>query len=717
MSNPVQQAKYKYSVHPDGIRLHHSVNPNTTPHVGMMASPNANGALHLGHTMVALSEDVWARLNQLRGKDSRLITGADHGGHSLIMVAKKECKSSQYTLLEKCNFVFNHYKPMIFETLDNLRTQFGLEEQRSTIDPKHRDIVVDTFVDLVERGFITRTRVPVNWCPLCETIVPRVEAKPSFSRVHRYLLRLQTEAGEEVHIFSEEPEMLKGHPFAVLPDNVSIKRLLHPLKKGEFIRVVKESEASNLKPGFLYWPESNLEAYQIAKRNNWPTITTRLYSLRERLEARDEVVEELILTNSYVQTEAENVRVFRCHCNTKLEMLPLEQWVLDLAKVRRDLNVQFDMSKVVPVSAREEWESKLDNYIGDWTLSRQNEWGIRPPAYYCKSCGRWQVAREQPKECAECQGDLEQDRDVLDVWFISNVGKVTWGKDSRRERENAILSSISLGSDTFGLAMIRSELLSFLMTGRSLAERVVVLPILVDEWGRKLSKSLGNAQATQEYLNKWGADILRLALLRARPWKGKVQIGEHLFIKSRNFLQKLMSIKDFILISENQVNKTARATEMDHTLLFSLARELSRADATIYEAVKQANFYVAVDKLEEVTRKVFSNVMVPYLRWRREQEKLSEEVLNEFRNLYLSWVNILWAFIPDAALLLLEELYKDQNKSSTQQRLNADTVELDFRVINQVLNASRKKRKFTVTSNWDENYCQLNEFVKYMMWK
>ncbi|NIA61193.1 class I tRNA ligase family protein [Bacillus pacificus] len=607
-------------------------------------------------------------------------------------------------LLDKCKLVFNFYKPRLFETLENLRTQFVLENQRSSIDLSHQEIVADTFVDLFEQEYITRTRIPINWCPLCETIISQVEAKPSYTRIHRYIIRLKTELNEDLLIYSEEPEMLKGYPFAVLPDETSVNRIMHPLKPGEYIPIVKASEVSKLQPGFLYWPESNLEAYQIAKRNNWPTVSTNLYSLEDRLNARDEVVEELILVDAYVQTEAENIRIHRCHCDTKLETLPLEQWVLNLVKIRQDLNIDFDISPVVPTFAQEEWLPKVENYIGDWTLSRQSEWGVHPPAYQCKSCGKWHVTTKKLSSCSHCQGELEQDHDVMDVWFISNVGKITWGQDERRNSEKEILSSISLGSDTFGLAMIRTELLSQLLTGRSLAERVVVLPILVDEWGRKLSKSLGNAKPTQDYLNQWGADILRLALLRARPWNGKVTFGEHLFIKSRNLLQKVKAIKDFILVSDDCTDKTMQPDATDLILLDSLGCEISDAEAILYDAVKNANFFIAIERIEEVTRKVFSNIMVPYLRWKREQGKLSYKTLRSFQALYLDWVKILWAFIPDAALTIYEEFEEELLRDSKRMYVSSEhPINLDFRVINQVLNKSRDERELQVVPSWKKN--------------
>ncbi|WP_457786653.1 class I tRNA ligase family protein [Geobacillus sp. Geo 8.1] len=694
MSKVLPASKYSYSRHEQGIKLQIvSKHSDSIPSIGLMATPNANGELHLGHTYVALSEDVWARLNQLNGKSTRIITGADHGGHSLVMVAKKEYFPEKLTLLEKINMLFEKYKPMIFKALEDLRTQFVLEEERYSIDQKHRQTVNSVFVELVNKGYLHRKRIPTNWCPLCKTIVPHIEGKSSFTRVHQYLLKFYDENGQEILLKTEEPEMFFGKPFAVVKNDIPVTRIRHPFRKEDWIPVIPASEAPNLQPGFLYWPESNLEAYKIAKRKGLETITTTLFSVEERLNARDEAVEELILNNIYVKTEADNVRIHRCHCDTKLEILPLEQWVLDMLKIQEDTKFEFDMDKVVPIHAREQWSDKLESYIGDWTLSRQNGWGIHPPAYYCKDCCSWNISIEPLIECPSCKGEVEQDKDVLDVWFVSNIGKITWGMDELRKDCKEVLSSISLGSDTFGLALIRTELLCRLLTGKSLSERYVSLPILVDEWGKKLSKSAGNAKPVQEYLKEWGPDILRLSLLRAPCWNGKVKIEDYLFIKSRNLVQKIWSIKNFFLINNQRPLEAKSLGYLDDWICRSLNNLINKSNKKINYAVEKANFSEAIYEIELITRKVFSKIIVPYIQFKQEQKTLTLNLLKQLQKLYLNWIRTIWAFTPDLALRIFDELETDFKDFSMEEVQDKDEDLLDFFVVNKWLDESRIKQK------------------------
>jgi len=74
----------------------------------------------------------------------------------------------------------------------------------------------------------------------------------------------------------------------------------------------------------------------------------------------------------------------------------------------------------------------LDN-LRDWNISRQLWWGHRIPAWYC-SDGHVTVAVEDPSACAECgSGEIQQDEDVLDTWFSSQLwpfSTLGWPQDT-----------------------------------------------------------------------------------------------------------------------------------------------------------------------------------------------------------------------------------------------------------------------------------------------
>jgi isoleucyl-tRNA synthetase len=172
----------------------------------------------------------------------------------------------------------------------------------------------------------------------------------------------------------------------------------------------------------------------------------------------------------------------------------------------------------------------------DWCISRQRAWGVPIPAIDCASCGEAILTAdlieraatvfdqygadawyERPIEefvpaglaCPKCSGTKwEREANILDVWFDSGSSHeavlpfwpdLTWpaaiyleGSDQHR---GWFQSSLLVGLGTRGAPPFKA---------------VLTHGFVVDEAGRKQSKSLGNTVEPQEVIAKSGAEILRL---------------------------------------------------------------------------------------------------------------------------------------------------------------------------------------------------------------
>ena len=172
----------------------------------------------------------------------------------------------------------------------------------------------------------------------------------------------------------------------------------------------------------------------------------------------------------------------------------------------------------------------------DWCISRQRAWGVPIPAFSCAGCHEAvltvdlvnQVASvfeqhgadswyERPVEdfipkglaCPACGATaFERERDILDVWFDSG---------SSHEAVLGVRAGLSWPADLYleGTDQYRGWFQSSLLVGlgtRGAAPYRAVLThgMVVDEQGRKMSKSLGNTVEPQEIIAKSGAEILRL---------------------------------------------------------------------------------------------------------------------------------------------------------------------------------------------------------------
>jgi isoleucyl-tRNA synthetase len=172
----------------------------------------------------------------------------------------------------------------------------------------------------------------------------------------------------------------------------------------------------------------------------------------------------------------------------------------------------------------------------DWCISRQRSWGVPIPALGCTTCRTQLLTAETVRHfrdlfrvhgadawftrpvdellqpgaaCPRCGGtSFRKEGDILDVWFES-------GSSHR-----AVLSNdFNLGYPAFmyleGSDQHRGWFQSSILTavganGTAPFESVLTHGFVVDEKGRKISKSLGNYIPADKMTNTYGADVLRL---------------------------------------------------------------------------------------------------------------------------------------------------------------------------------------------------------------
>ena len=172
----------------------------------------------------------------------------------------------------------------------------------------------------------------------------------------------------------------------------------------------------------------------------------------------------------------------------------------------------------------------------DWCISRQRVWGVPIPAMDCTKCGTPVLTKalvdqaasvfdvygadawyERPVEefipegmkCAECGGtDFEREGNILDVWFDS--GSSHEAVLPFREDHGWPADIYLEGSDQHRGWFHSSLLVGVGTRGRAPFSQVLTHGFVMDENGRKMSKSLGNTTAPQDVIKQSGSEILRL---------------------------------------------------------------------------------------------------------------------------------------------------------------------------------------------------------------
>ncbi|CAA7602868.1 Isoleucine-tRNA ligase [Acididesulfobacillus acetoxydans] len=293
-------------------------------------------------------------------------------------------------------------------------------------------------------------------------------------------------------------------------------------------------------------------------------------------------------------------------CKNPIIFRATEQWFASVDGFRREALQEIDQVKWIPAWGRE----RIYNMIaqrGDWCISRQRTWGVPIPIFYCKTCGRELVtdatiakvqdifAREgsdawfaRPAEellpegvACRCGGkEFTKETDIMDVWFDSGTSHVgvlkerpglAWpadmyleGSDQHRGWFN---SSLSTSVAVFGKAPYRA---------------VLTHGFLVDEQGRKMSKSLGNGVDPLKVVKEMGADILRLWVASA-DYKSDVAVSQGIMKQMSEAYRKIRNTLRFLLSNLNDFDPArdrvpyTELAEIDRWALLKLAQVVERA--------------------------------------------------------------------------------------------------------------------------------------------
>ena len=160
----------------------------------------------------------------------------------------------------------------------------------------------------------------------------------------------------------------------------------------------------------------------------------------------------------------------------------------------------------------------VDGRPEDWNISRQLWWGHRIPVWYCAN-GHQFASLDDPDACRECGSkDIEQDPDVLDTWFSSQLwpfSTLGWPEQTEDLEFFYPTSALITGYEILYLWVARMIMSGLYFMGDIPFHHVVIHGLVRDPQGRKMSKSLGNVIDPLDVIETHGADALRFALAQA----------------------------------------------------------------------------------------------------------------------------------------------------------------------------------------------------------
>ena len=287
-------------------------------------------------------------------------------------------------------------------------------------------------------------------------------------------------------------------------------------------------------------------------------------------------------------------------------------------------------------------EKTINYKLRDWLVSRQRYWGTPIPMVFCDDCG-WVPEKEEnlpvllPEDveftgkgesplttsksfvecsCPKCGGKARRETDTMDTFLDSSWYFLRFCDPHNDEKifekkkvdywmnvdqyiggvEHAILHLMyarffEMALSDMGLVTAEEPFKNLLTQG------------MVNKYGKKMSKSLGNVVSPEEIIEKYGADTARLFILFAAPPEKELDWSDEGVEGSYRFLNRVWRlIREF----KEKVDNSGGAINIKSVNDKKLNSKLNATIKKVTDDIeKRFNFNTAISSIMELVNELY----------------------------------------------------------------------------------------------------------------
>ncbi len=599
----------------------------------MFPYPSGVG-LHVGHPRGYMASDIISRHKRMKGFNVLHPMGWDAFGLPAENHALKTGVQPQVSTEEN----ISNFKDQI----RSLGLSYDWSREINTTDPKYYKWTQWIFIKLFEKGLAYESELPINWCPSCKTGLANEEvvegecercgSKVGKKNVRQWVLKIteyadrlledldsldwpekikemqknwigrsegadlifETDAGEEIKVFTTRPDTIFGATLLILAPE-------HPfIKKAKDLAENQEEIDSYINQASL---KSDIERTDLAKDKTGIEVKG-VYAVNPANNEKIPIwIADYVLASygygAIMSVPAHDERDYEFAVKYGCDIREVVSGGDDISKeaysgkgrlmnsgIFDGMDSEEAGDKIVDWLEKKEKASRSINYkLRDWVFSRQRYWGEPIPLIHCDNCGTVTVPEEnlpvklpevekyQPTgtgesplaavkewvntECPRCFGPAKRETNTMPQWagscwyylrYIDSDNEEQM-VDSKKEKYFMPVDLYIGGAEHAVLHLLYSRFWHKVLydigkvSTKEPFQKLKNQGLILAEGGQKMSKSKGNVVSPDEIIEKYGSDALRLYEMFIGPFDEPAVWNERGIVGIRRFLEKVWKIK------------------------------------------------------------------------------------------------------------------------------------------------------------------------------
>ncbi|MBI2671956.1 valine--tRNA ligase [Candidatus Woesearchaeota archaeon] len=579
--------------------------------------PYINTPVHIGQATTYVLMDMFARFRRMIGQEVLFPLGLDKNGLPIEIATEKKfniklTETPREKFLELCKKLLDEAGSATIESFLRLGISFNSFEKGEkageiyeTDSENYRALTQSTFIDLWSKGLIYEDERINNWDPKLQTTLADSEINyediPTLFNEIKFKVK---ETNEEIIIGTTRPELIctcatliynpkdkryihLKNKTAITPIyNKEIKIVPHPLaqidKGTGLVMMCSAGDLSDIR----FFREMNLDPIiAIEKDGRMNHHSGFLKGLKVK-EARGKIIEELRNKNLLIkQTSISHRTPISERSGVEIEFISMKEFYIKQLDFKDKMKEIANQVNFFSPESRNILLNWIESISIDWPISRRRYYATEIPLWYCQNCSEvilpqkgkyYQPWKSNPpvKECPKCKSKkFIGEQRVFDTWFDSSISPLyilMYERDNDFFKKSFPCILRPSGKEIVRTWGYYTLLRCYQLTNKAIFKDYWVNYHIVDESGRKMSKSLGNVIDPKIILDKFGAEPFRLwAVIEGNLDKTDFRCSLERIEGASKTITKLLNVSKFIFIF-NEVKKPKKLENLDLLIINEL---------------------------------------------------------------------------------------------------------------------------------------------------